>query len=91
MSKQLEEALNIVPSLALFFETGDGEIKNKICGSIFSNKIRFSNKEVRTIEWKPFMEDIKLINRELQNIKTKKAIISDGLSSMAPPLDRSCS
>jgi site-specific DNA recombinase len=84
--KALEETMNHLPSVAEVFAQGSGEIKQKICGSIFSGKIEFSNQEVRTALFKPFVQKISLINRELADPKKEKAIISDGFSQMAPPL-----
>ena len=84
--KALEETMNHLPSVAEIFSQASGEIKQKICGSIFSGKIEFSNQEVRTALFKPFVQKISLINRELAGPKKEKAIKNDGFSRMAPPL-----
>lgn len=87
----LQKSQAMLQELPEIFLKSDGESKQLICGSMFSGKIEFSNKEVRTVPWKSFVSKIVLINKELEALETKKAIISDGLSSMAPPLDRSVS
>ena len=84
--KALEETLNHLPTVSEIFNQGSGEIKEKICGSIFLGKIEFSNQEVRTANFRPFLQKLSLINRQLESDKKEKAIISDGLSNWAPPL-----
>jgi site-specific DNA recombinase len=84
--KVLEETLNHLPTVSEIFTQGTGEIKEKICGSIFLGKIEFSNQAVRTANYRPFLQKLSLINRQLAGAKKEKAIISDGLSRMAPPL-----
>jgi site-specific DNA recombinase len=82
----LQKSQLMLQELPEIFLKSSGESKQLICGSMFSGKIEFSNKEVRTVPWKSFVSKIMLINRELEDLKTKKADKNVGLHSLAPPL-----
>jgi site-specific DNA recombinase len=86
INELVSKSQSILSDLAEIFKDCDGEDKQLICGSMFSEKIEFSNKEVRTVPWKSFVEKIVLINKELEDLVTKKADKNVGLPTLAPPL-----
>ena len=62
----------------------DGATKNKILGSMFSNKFEIEPGEVRTNKWLPINEDILLINKNLDKDENKKVGKNTDFSILLP-------
>ncbi|WP_074223085.1 recombinase family protein [Algoriphagus halophilus] len=81
-----EKSLRVLQDLEKYYVEADGETKQKLVGSIFSGKIEFSDKEVRTASYKDFISRIFLISNNLETGKMKKADKNIGFFTLAPPL-----
>ncbi len=84
-SKLLNEGVHVLPSIRRYYEKADGQTKQRIVGSILNGKIEIENKEVRTTPWKQVILRLFNLDKDFERFKKEKAIISDGLSTLAPP------
>ncbi len=82
----IKNAIKMIKKIPQLFEIGNFEQKVKILGLLFPEKLIISKNECRTKKQNIVIELLTRINRASQKLDTKKAIISDGLSNMAPPL-----
>jgi DNA invertase Pin-like site-specific DNA recombinase len=81
----LEEVVNSIKNLGNLFENGDYEMKTMLLGSILNGKVYISKNECRTTEMNRVVELISRINKDFKTVVHKKTVISDGLSTVAPP------
>jgi site-specific DNA recombinase len=73
---QINFCIAILSNLDVYFDTGDGETKQKIIGSIFPEKLIFENKKCRTAKINPA---ISVLHREKKDKNAKKHTLSDML------------
>jgi site-specific DNA recombinase len=84
--KTIETAMKMLKSLPQLFENGDFDQKVKILGLLFPEKMIISKNECRTKKQNVVIELLTRIDKGLRELGTKKTVISDGLSTFAPPL-----
>ncbi|NOY47297.1 MAG: recombinase family protein [Chlorobi bacterium] len=84
--KTIETAVEMIKIIPQLFENGDFDQKVKILGLLFPEKLIISKNECRTKKQNIVIELLTRVNKGLKKFGTKKAIISDGLSTLAPPL-----
>ncbi len=73
-------------NLGAFYQKADYEGKQQIVGSIFPDNLVFEEKKYRTTRINQAIELICSIDKAFKEGGNKKAIISDGLSTLAPPV-----
>jgi len=71
--------------LQFYYSNAPLELKHQITGSIFPEKLVFNGKSYRTIKENIFISLLCSDTINYDKIIKEKAIISDGLSSVAPP------
>jgi site-specific DNA recombinase len=76
--------LSIVSRLGHYFEDAAFDIKRKIIGSIFPEKLTFDGEKYRTTEINEVISLLTNDYRALQGIEIKKADGRVGFSSLAP-------
>ncbi|WP_304142244.1 recombinase family protein [Mesoflavibacter zeaxanthinifaciens] len=89
--KYVESAFKIICELPKLFNSSNYDDKITILGLLFPEKILMEKGECRTIEQNIVIELLTRVSKGLESFKNKKAIISDGLSNIAPLIDESCS
>lgn len=82
--KLLEDALSNVVNLAKVYVEGDINIKRKIIGSIFPEKLEFFKNHYRTIRTNVLLSYIYQINNELGDKKNRKESEFSPLSGLVP-------
>ncbi len=82
--KLLDNALNHVINLAKVYSDGDIQIKRKIIGSIFPEKLEFLENHYRTARVNVFLSCIFQINNELGAKKNRKESELSHLSGLVP-------
>jgi site-specific DNA recombinase len=86
LEKYFSYGLYLLTNLDFHYENAPLEIKHKLVGSIFPEKLIYSNNNYRTTKSNSFVSLITSKSKELKRIKNKKATISSGLSNLAPLL-----
>jgi hypothetical protein len=66
-----------------------GRTKNKILGCIFSEKVHFENGKAPAPSFTPPIEVLMNASKVLGSNKIEKEVISDLLSTCAPPIGKS--
>ncbi|HFG0471765.1 recombinase family protein [Flavobacterium psychrophilum] len=84
--KYFEFGLSFLSNAKEYYQKADLEIKQKIVGSIFPEKIIFSNNKYRTSQTNELLKLLTFNINELGNIKNEKATPKSGLSNYAPSL-----
>ena len=85
-SEYISKSVQSLRNINEYYENGDYDLKNGILGSILDGKVYISKNECRTTNLNVVVDLICRINKGLMIDKNEKAIISDGLSIIAPPL-----
>ena len=67
--EKLDYSMNIIGNLTEFFRSGDPEVKIKLLGSIFPEKIYFDGKNYRTSRFNHMFSAIFHETKHLQNNK----------------------
>jgi site-specific DNA recombinase len=83
--KQIKYGINLLSHLEYYFQKTDYEMRNAIIGSIFSDKLIYEKNSFRTVKENSFLSIMHFKSNSYKRHINKKAIISDGLSSVAPP------
>ncbi|WP_242158195.1 recombinase family protein [Aestuariivivens sediminis] len=84
--KMIEKAVNALRNIPQLYMDGDYEQKTGLIGLLFPEKMIFSKNGCRTKKRNIVIELLTRVNKASQELGTKKAITSDGLSNLAPPL-----
>jgi site-specific DNA recombinase len=84
--KMIDRAFNTLKNIPQLYKNGSFEQKTSLIGLLFPKKLVISKNGCRTKETNIVIELLTRISKASQKLDTKKAIISDGLSNMAPPL-----
>ncbi len=84
--KMIEKAVNVLRNIPQLFRTADYEQKIGLIGLLFPEKLIFSKNGCRTKKRNIVIELLTRVNTASPKLDIEKAIISDGLSNMAPPL-----
>ena len=84
-SEYISKSVQSLRNINEYYENGDYDLKNGILGSILDGKVYISKNECRTTNLNVVVDLICRINKGLMIDKNEKAIISDGLSIIAPP------
>ncbi|WP_092465872.1 recombinase family protein [Winogradskyella thalassocola] len=84
--KTIETAVKMIKNMPQLFENGDFDQKIKILGLLIPEKLIISKNECRTKKTNIAIELLTRINKASKRLENKKAIISDGLSTLAPLL-----
>ena len=83
-SEHISKSAESLRNISEFYENGDYNLKNAILSSILDGKVYISKNECRTTDLNVVVELICRIDNGLRGCKNEKAIISDGLSIIAP-------
>ena len=81
----IEKALKSLKNIPELYQNADFETKTSLLGLLMPKKLVISKNRCRTKEKNIVIELLCRVNRASGKSKTKKAIISDGLSNLAPP------
>ena len=81
-----EKAVNALREIPQLYRTGDYEQKTGLIVLLLPEKLIFSKNGCRTKKRNIVIELLTIVNKVSQELDIKKAIISDGLSNIAPPL-----
>ncbi|MFN4910165.1 MAG: recombinase family protein, partial [Flavobacteriales bacterium] len=81
----IEKAMLSIRNLDDLFDKGCYDIRNLLLSSILNGKVYISKDECRTNELNKVIELLTRFNKGYRGDKNEKAIISDGLSTLAPP------
>lgn len=84
-AKYFDFSLSLLHNLPGYYEKADLSVKQKIIGSIFPEKLTYSEKKYRTTKMN---EVLLLLTNNINGfgeVKKEKAVKIDGLSSLAPP------
>ncbi len=84
LPKLLDQALSNLINLDKVFINGDIEVKRKIIGSIFPEKLQFSKNHYRTTRVNVLLSYIYQINNELGTKKNRKESELSPLSGLVP-------
>ena len=84
-AEYLAGAINALKNFKELFENGSYDMKILILGSILNDKVLISKTECRTIEMNKVVELISRFNNGFRVGRKEKTVISDGLSTVAPP------
>lgn len=84
--KTIEAAIKMLKNSPQLFDNGDFDQKVKILGLLIPEKMIISKTECQTKKQNVVIELLTRVNKGYKKLGTKKAIISDGLSTLAPPL-----
>ena len=84
--KIIDKAFRILKNIPLLYKNGSFDQKTSLIGLLFPKKLVISKNGCRTKENNIVIELLTRINKAPQQLDTKKAIISDGLSNFAPSL-----
>jgi site-specific DNA recombinase len=82
--KHFNYCLSLVRDLKKHYLESESNVRQKLVGSIFPEKIIYSEKKYRTSTTNSFFSLTSYIKKESLDIKNKKASISAGLSIKAP-------
>ncbi len=83
--EKLDYSMNIIGNLTEFFRSGDPEVKIKLLGSIFPEKIYFDGKNYRTSRFNHMFSVIFHETKHLQNNKKMESPdFSEDSTSVAP-------
>jgi site-specific DNA recombinase len=85
IQKHSKYSINLLSNLQFYYSNAPLELKHQITGSIFPEKLVFNGKSYRTIKENIFISLLCSDTINYNKIIKEKAIISDGLSSVAPP------
>lgn len=85
-AKTIETAVKMLKKLPQLFENGGFDQKVRILGLLFPEKMIISKTECRTKKQNIVIELLTRVNKGSKELGKEKAIISDGLSTLAPPL-----
>ena len=85
LDKQLKYGINFISHLDYYYINAPLELKGKITSSIFPEKLIFEEKNYRTMNKNSLVSLICSDSISWKRNNKEKAIISDGLSSVAPP------
>ncbi len=86
LDKYFDYGLYLLTNLDYHFKKAPIQVKHKIVGSIFPEKLIYSNNNYRTTKLNSFVALITSKTNKLERFGNKKATISSGLSNVAPPL-----
>ena len=81
--KYLDYGLSFLTHIKTYFVNAPIEVKHKMIGSIFPEKLIFDGKSYRSDEMNSFVSLITCNSVDYQCHKTKKAAITDSLSNLA--------
>ncbi len=84
--QHMEFGLSILTHLSIYYERAPIEIKHKMIGSIFPEKLIFDGKKYRTAKLNSFISLITSKTGAYVDVKTTKAATTDSSSNLAPPL-----
>lgn len=84
LPKLLDQALSNLVDLAKVYTDGDIEVKRKIIGSIFPEKLQFSKNHYRTTRPNVLLSYIYQINNDLETEKNRKESDLSPLSGLVP-------
>ena len=90
LDKQLKYGINFISHLDYYYINAPLELKGKITSSIFPEKLIFDENKYRTINKNSLVSLICSDSISWKGDDKEKAIISDGLSSVAPLIDERC-
>ncbi|MFK7833245.1 MAG: recombinase family protein [Winogradskyella sp.] len=82
--KIIDKAFKILKNIPQLYKNGDFEQKTRLVGLLFPKKLILSKSVCRTKEKNVVVELLVRINKASKGLENKKAIISDGLSTLAP-------
>ena len=82
----LDYGLLFLFNMKEYYQSATLEVKQKIIGSIFPEKIIFFENKYRTTKTNELLSLLTLNINELGGVKKQKATLSNGLSNYAPPL-----
>ena len=85
LDKQLKYGINFISHLDYYYINAPLELKGKITSSIFPEKLIFDEKNYRTMNKNSLVSLICSDSISWKRGTKEKAIIADGLSSVAPP------
>ncbi len=85
VTNHLKYGISLLSSLAFYYKNAPLEIKHQITGSIFPEKLIFNGKKYRTTKENLVINLLCSDSTSYKEPIMKKAIIADGLSSLAPP------
>ncbi|MDC1276930.1 recombinase family protein [Algibacter sp.] len=85
-TKIIENAVKTIKNIPQFYHNGNFETKTSLLGLLIPKKLIISKSKCRTKEQNIVIELLDRVNEAFGKLDTKKAIISDGLSNMAPSL-----
>ena len=85
LEKQLKYGIHFITHLKYYYTNAPLELKGKITSSIFPEKLIFDENKYRTINKNSIASLICSDSISWKGDDKEKAIISDGLSSVAPP------
>ncbi len=84
--KIIDKAFGILKNIPQLYKNGNFEQKTRLIGLLLPKKLVLSKSECRTKEKNIVVELLTRINKASKELENKKAIISDGLSTLAPLL-----
>ena len=84
-AKYFDFSLSLLHNLSGYYEKADLSVKQKIIGSIFPEKLTYSEKKYRTAKVNEVLLLLTNNINGLGEVKKEKAVKIDGLSSLAPP------
>jgi site-specific DNA recombinase len=85
LRKYLDFSASLSRNLSNFYHKADFVSKQQIIGSIFPETLIFEGENYRTTKINEAMQLICNVDKAFKETKNKKAFISEGLSSWAPP------
>ena len=85
LEKHFTYGISFLSNLTFYYDHAPIELKHKIIGSIFPEKLIFENEKYRTTKTNSLISLICSESGSKKGLKTRQAIISDGLSTWAPP------
>tara|TARA_R110002049_G_scaffold309094_1_gene516816 strand:+ start:8027 stop:9574 length:1548 start_codon:yes stop_codon:yes gene_type:complete len=85
-TKVIDKAFKTLKNIPRLYKNGGFEQKTGLLGLLFSEKLVISKNGCRTKQTNIVIELLTRISKASQKLDIKKAIISDGLSNVAPPL-----
>jgi site-specific DNA recombinase len=85
LERHFTYGVNMLTNLTFYFNNAPIEIKHKIVGSIFPEKLIFENESYRTTKVNSLVSLMCSKSTSKDVVKTKQAIIADGLSTWALP------
>ena len=86
MEKHFRFGLHLLTHIKYYFEIAPINLKHKIIGSIFPEKLIFDGKKYRTTKENLFLSLLSSKQRDFKLLEKRKATPEDGLSNLALPL-----